>query len=59
MTNNTDNQLQEQSEQPILTWQHICSQLNKPRFIPENKTIFGVNRRAFLQEQKKQRKGQK
>jgi len=58
MTNNKDNQLQEQSDDPKLKWQHICSQINKTRFIPENKTVFGVNRREFLNEQKKQKKNE-
>ena len=58
MTNNKDNQLQEQSDDPKVKWKHICSQINKARFIPENKTVFGVNRREFLNEQKKQKRSE-
>ena len=53
MTDKTHTQLQ---EEPEITWQHICSQINKARFIPEGRTFFGVNRKEVLQEQRKRNK---
>jgi len=53
MTDKAHTQLQ---EKPEITWQYICSQINKARFIPEGRTFFGVKRTQYMQEQAKRNK---
>ena len=46
-------------EQPEISWEYIYSQINKKRFIPENKTICSVERGQLIQEQRKRNKDAK
>jgi len=59
LMNPQDTKQQQDKVDKELTWEQICTQVNHPRFIPENKTIFGVKRTQLIQEQRKRNKDAK